>query len=102
MPVAKGKKKTKRERRRFGSATPIAPNEDAGPAQGKAAKPVRRRGWEGPLWLNITVGVIMVLAGIIFTVTSGTGIVFLVLYWAVGGFYLYRAYRQYQKKHATG
>jgi hypothetical protein len=102
MPVAKGKKKTKRERRRFGSASSTAVEVDAPAPPARASRPTRRRGWQGPLWLNVTLGVIMIVGGVIFTaINSAGGFFVLVAYWAVGGFYLYRAYRQYQEKRAT-
>ena len=102
MPVAKGKKKTKRERRRFGSASSPALSEDAPAVRTKAAQPARRRGWQGPLWLNLTLGLVMIVGGVIFTaINSAGGFWILLAYWAVGGFYLYRAYRQYQAKRAA-
>jgi hypothetical protein len=104
MPVAKGKKKTKRERRRFGAASPPTTQDDVPQAASdpsRQAKPARRRGWQGPLWLNVLLGVIMVVGGVVFSAIQKGGILILAAYWAVGGFYLYRAYRQYQEKRAS-
>lgn len=99
MPVTKGKKKTKRERRRFGSISVREPGESPAPAPARAARPVRRRGWQGPLWLNATLGGVMILAGII-AVLLRQPVFILVAYWALGGIYLYRAYRQYLAKRS--
>jgi|SRR5947209_18862130 len=98
MPVVRGKKKTKRERRRFGSVAPAVSDDQIATAPAAAAKPVRRRGWQGPPWLNVLVGVIMVAGGVVFARLNKGGAVILIAYWVVGGFYLYQAYRQYRKK----
>lgn len=100
MPVTRGKKKSKRERRRFGSGPPEVLENGQSTAREQTAKqaPARRRGWQGPPWLNLTLGIFMIFAGLVFTIVTKGGILILLLYWLVGGFYLFRWYRQYQQK----
>lgn len=100
MPVTRGKKKTKRERRRFGSS--VSMMQDSAPTQAppKGARPLWRRGWQGPPWLNLTFGLVMLGGGFVVLITSHA-VIFTVLYWLLGGFYLFRYYRQSQEKRSS-
>ncbi len=110
MPVTKGKKKSKRVRRRLGmlgggeefddtAASPV-------PRKQVPAKPIMRRGFQAPLWLNATIGVAMLLFGVSYFVVNGTGkggesLLLLVAYLAIGGFYIARAVRQFIAKRGA-
>ncbi len=111
MPVQKGKHKTKRERRQFGRSAPTpAPGETvtraAAPSTSdrRAAKPAVRRRPPAPLWLNVTVGSAMLVLGVFFFVRFGVGhnigqgLLLLAAYFLLGGFYLFRASRQYRAR----
>lgn len=106
MPEQKGKRKTKRARRRLGTIRYYddeqEPKRTAAPVKQTGRPPVRRRGWQAPLWLNLTIGIAMLAFGIFYFVTTsghgmsnGTRIILLVGYCLVAGFYLVRAARQY-------
>ena len=101
MPVAKGKKKSKRERRRFGSASPAEPEDRPVQSSSSGARPVRRRGWQGPPWLNLALGVIMIVGGVAFASLNHFNLLILIAYWFVGGFYLWRYYRQMKQKRSS-
>ena len=108
MPVPKGKQRRKprnRIRRELSSApvesTPIPTAKSRG---SRSARPARR---QTPMWLNITLGVIMVVAGTFFTVVSPGGlgtvarIILLLGYFIIAGYYFGKAYRQYRRRTAV-
>jgi hypothetical protein len=102
MPEHRGKKRRK-PRSRGGGVQAQA-------AQTPGAVPVRpvRRGWQGPPWLNVILGVFMLAAGVYFFlfVQQGmdikTRLILLVAYIAVAGFYFFRAYKGYRARAAGG
>ena len=109
MPVQKGKRRRSRIRNRpshyESGETDNLPTVDEKPK--RAAKPVMRRGWNPPLWVNLMLGVGMAVFGIFFFVLpqkgmgSGQRLLLLVGYFLVAGFYLFRAYRQYRQRQET-
>lgn len=105
MPEHKGKKRRKpRSTGRRSGAHSIASEAAAAPA---AERP-RRRGWQGPPWLNAVLGVFMLVAGLyfFFFVQQGMDIqsrlLLLVAYVAVAGFYFFRAFKGYRARAAGG
>jgi hypothetical protein len=60
-----------------------------------------------PLWLNVTLGIIMVVAGTYFTIFSPGGLgttarlILLLGYFLIAGYYFGKAYRQYKRGVAT-
>lgn len=107
MPLPKGKKKTKRERRRFGSFgdSTIVDGTPAAPQKPKSwgARPIRKGGFQLPLWANALVGIAMLLFGVVWYFTSGGAnrLVFLLLYCLVAGIYLFKAVQQYRAKRGS-
>jgi hypothetical protein len=105
MPQTRGKKKSKRLRRRLGmlggdGIETAAPPAAAQPRK-RPAGPIMRRGWQPPFWVNALMGVGLVLFGVVFFFRvggGGTQVLLLLAYCALGGFYLFRAVRQYQAK----
>jgi hypothetical protein len=53
------------------------------------------------MWVNVLFGVTLVLGGPFFASIFKGGFFILVAYWILGGFYLFRAYRQYQEKRTS-
>ena len=106
MPVQKGKRRKRPRRRGSGGLAPAADEVvEPSPAVGKrAARPIMRRGWEPPLWVNATVGVVLFVLGIFFMMAPNPGFsggvnVFILLgYFALAGLYLGKALRQYRRR----
>lgn len=76
------------------------------PRKQAPAKQIMRRGFQAPLWLNATIGFVMLFFGIFYFATngsvgSGERLLLLVAYLAVAGFYIARALRQYLAKRGT-
>jgi hypothetical protein len=102
MPVTRGKKKTKRERRRFGAVSSTAGEGQPAPVASRPAKPAApRRRWKPPLWVNVFFGVTLIVGGPFFASVFKGGFIILIAYWLMGGFYLFQAYRQYREKRIS-
>lgn len=114
MPEQKGKKKTKRERRRFGSLaqppadTPLAIASRPEPKGSRnGAKAVKRPRRQLPLWANASIGAAMIVFGIFWAVTSGRNaglgqqLLLLGAYCAVAAVYLGKALQQYRAKRQS-
>jgi hypothetical protein len=96
MPEQKGKRRKPQRRGArsepgpaYTEPSPQAPERNIGRAR-------RRAAWNAPLWINIPVGVAMLIAGIYFGLLQAGAITaprifLLVAYLAVGVWYLYRA-----------
>jgi hypothetical protein len=102
MPEHRGKKRRKPRSRGGGAQTEEAPTAGAVPV-----RPVRR-GWQGPPWLNLTLGVFMLVAGVYFFLFVQKGmdltarVVLLVAYIAIAAFYFFRAYKGYRARAPGG
>lgn len=105
MPVQKGKQRRKprnRTRRELTRETVESPNVTAPTT--RARNPVRRTRRQPPMWLNVTLGVIMVVAGTYFTIFSPGGLgtaarlILLLGYFLIAGYYFGKAYRQYKRR----
>jgi hypothetical protein len=104
MPVAKGKRnKGSRMRGRMGPQEEIPAKE---PIRKTERARVPRRGWQPPMWVNLMFGTIIITAGVVFFLGfqvnglgTGARLLFLVGYFALGGLYLGRAFRQYRSAH---
>jgi hypothetical protein len=111
MPEQKGKKKTKRERRRFGVAggdTSESDLQSTRPAsRGSGSRPVARRGFQPSLRVNAIIGIGLLVLGIFFFVTNlkhlhqGQTWLILLAYCLLAGFYLVRAVRQYRAQRQS-
>lgn len=110
MPVQRGKKKSKRDRRRLRG--PLFDSQDesetgTSPVASTRTRPVSRGRRPIPLWANSAIGLIMLAFGLFFyfKVQQGTNTVsrllLLLAYCAVAGFYLFRAARQYRTRRGT-
>lgn len=120
MPVARGKKKTRRERRRFGSpyvegasttAAAGAPVNRSAARSGRTSgsRPVKRPPL--PLWANTAIGTSMLVFGILFAISavrsksgliSGWQPLIFVGYAAVASIYLGRAVAQVRERRQVG
>lgn len=108
MPVPKGKQRRKPRNRVRRDLTSEAVEPTAAPAaKTRNSRPVRRSRRQPPLWLNVTLGIIMVVAGTYFTIFSPGGLrlaarlILLLGYFLVAGYYFGKAYRQYKRRAAT-
>lgn len=108
MPVPKGKQRRKpRNRvRRDLSTTTLEPATVTAP-KSRSNKPARRGRRQPPLWMNVTLGFVMVVAGTYFTIFSPGGLglgaraILLLGYFLIAGYYFGKAYRQYKRRAAT-
>jgi hypothetical protein len=108
MPVPKGKQRRKpRNRvRRDLMSTEAEPVEASAPRV-RANRPLGRTRRQPPLWLNVTLGFIMVVAGTYFTIFSPGGLglaarlILLLGYFLIAGYYFGKAYRQYKRRAAV-
>ena len=108
MPVPKGKQRRKpRNRVRRDLTTTAVETETAPATKTRNSRPVRRSRRQPPLWLNVTLGFIMVVAGTYFTIFSPGGLgliarlILLLGYYLVAGYYFGKAYRQYKRRAGT-
>lgn len=105
MPIQKGKqrKKPRNRARRDPSSEIVEPSAPA-VSKTRSARQVGRSRRQPPLWLNVVLGVIMVVAGTYFTifVPGGLGpaarIILLLGYFLIAGYYFGKAYRQYRRR----
>jgi hypothetical protein len=102
VPEQKGKKRKPQRRRSSGDAgpsyTPPAQSDSSSRPE-RGARPVMRGRMNAPLWINLLVGPIMIIAGLWFGLLqpgaqSGWRLALLAGYLVVGGWYLYRAAQQ--------
>lgn len=108
MPIQKGKqrRKPRNRTRRDLDEESVVPSSQS-PARASAAKPVRRTRRQPPMWLNIMLGLIMVVAGPYFTIFAPGGLalpargILLLGYFLIAGYYFLKAYRQYRAKAST-
>jgi hypothetical protein len=109
MPIQKGKKR-RRPRRRgsYNDNGAVEPSAPAVPAQPKpSARPIMRKGFQPPMWVNILIGAVLCVVGIIFYLLpqkgmgSGTHLIILLGYFALGGLYFGKAFRQYRAKRQS-
>jgi len=111
MPVQKGKRR-KRPRNRtslertFEPST--APPKSPGADDKRSARPVRRTGRTQPLWVNVVIGVGMLVLGAFFTfilpqkgMSTGVKLALFIGYCIIAAFYLSKAYRQYRARGGT-
>src|SRR5579884_359172 len=99
MPIQKEKKRRKPRSRGNGVSTALGEIPET-----QQAKPVKksRPRFEAPMWLNLALGIGMVVFGVVFFVISIAGgsaistqnIIILVLYLFVAALYLGKAWRQ--------
>lgn len=108
MPVPKGKQRRKpRNRVRRGPVEEVTSPAPAPAGRQRAGRGIARARRQPPLWLNVTLGIIMVVAGTYFTLFSPGGLSIparvglLVGYLAVGGYYFFKAYRQYRERASS-
>lgn len=119
MPVARGKKKTRRERRRFGSpyaespggvVAPVATSSRTSSRVSRTSKASPSKRPPLPLWANAAIGSSMLLFGVFFAVSSlntkgglsnGWQPVIFVGYALVASIYLGRAVRQYRERRES-
>lgn len=105
MPLQKGKKR-KRVRRR-GPSTVGEYTQPVSTQVKSARRPAKRRGWQPPMSFNIIFGTVMIGLGVFFTALPQKGmglqgkLLLLVLYLALGGLSLGRAYRQYRSRQQS-
>jgi hypothetical protein len=106
MPIQKGKKR-RRQRRHGPRAESQVAAESADPdRRPRASRPVRRFGWEMPLWANAVFGASLALVGIVFFLGQRSGnpttrVVLLLLYLILAAVYLGKAARQYRARKHT-
>jgi hypothetical protein len=108
MPVPKGKQRRKpRNRvRRDLTGAAVEPAVASVP-KARGSKPIGRARRQPPLWLNVTLGFVMVIAGTYFTIFSPGGLgtaarlILLLGYFLIAGYYFGKAYRQYKRRAAT-
>ena len=105
MPLQKGKKR--RKPRRHNRAYDRDFDQ---PEQGSRSVPAmptarKKRGrWEAPLWLNLVVGISLLVLGILFLAFPQKGLggtsrlIILLGYFALAGLYLSKAVRQYRER----
>ena len=108
MPVQKGKRRKPQRRRTRGEEpgpafTAPSTQNDVAPSRGGTARPLRGPRWNPPLWLNLTIGPLMIAAGLYFGLLqpgarSSGRLFLLVAYLAVGVWYLVRAGMQIWQK----
>lgn len=98
MPEQKGKRRRTQNRSRRSDPGPAytPPTPAARPTQPSGFRPLKGPRWNPPLWVNLTVGPLMIVAGIYFGLlqpgSKGGGQIFLlVAYLGVGIWYLYKA-----------
>jgi len=98
MPEQKGKRRKTPNRHRRAEPGPAYTPPVVAPAQTPTtgSRPFRGPRWNPPLWVNLTVGPLMVLAGIYFGWLqpgkhTAARLFLLVAYLAVGLWYLYKA-----------
>src|SRR5579872_1594839 len=108
MPVPKGKQRRKpRNRVRRDLTSEVAEPTPTPAAKSRGSRPVGRTRRQPPLWLNVTLGVIMVVAGTYFTIFSPGGLalvarlILLLGYFLIAGYYFGKAYRQYKRRATT-
>jgi hypothetical protein len=108
MPVPKGKQRRKpRNRVRRAPTNESAEASSVAAPKTSAGKTMRRARRQPPLWLNILLGLIMVVAGPYFTFFTSGGlaiparVILLLGYFLIGGYYFVKAYRQYRERAAT-
>ncbi len=107
MPVPKGKRR-KRPRTRIARSTVDQPvqTQESGASPAKTSRTARRARRQPPLWVNAGLGVLMIVAGVYFTLFSPGGLstparlILLVGYVAISGYYFFKAYRQYRQRAA--
>lgn len=97
MPEQKGKRRRPQNRHRRGEPGPAytPPTASVEPRTSSGSRSIRGPRWNPPLWVNLTVGPLMIFAGIYFGLVQGGGggsrIFLLVAYLGVGIWYLYKA-----------
>ncbi len=108
MPVPKGKQRRKPRNRVRRDLTSTAVEPATAPAaKTRSSRSAGRSRRQPPLWLNVTLGIIMVVAGTYFTLFSPGGLsliarlILLLGYFLVAGYYFGKAYRQYKRRAAT-
>jgi hypothetical protein len=108
MPVQKGKQRRKpRNRVRRDPSNESVEFSGVAAPKARASKPVGRARRQPPLWLNVTLGLIMVVAGTYFTIFSPGGLgtvarlILLLGYFLIAGYYFGKAYRQYRRRAAA-
>lgn len=108
MPIQKGKQRRKpRNRIRRETTEELAAPSVVAPSKARSAKPLRPARRQPPLWLNVTLGLVMVVAGTYFTIFSPGGLgtaarlILLLGYFLIAGYYFGKAYRQYRRRIAT-
>ena len=108
MPVPKGKQRRKPRNRVRRELTGVASEPAEAPAtKTRGSKPVGRTRRQPPLWLNVTLGFVMVIAGTYFTIFSPGGLgtaarlILLLGYYLIAGYYFGKAYRQYKRRAAA-
>jgi hypothetical protein len=104
MPIQKGKKRRPQRRRNQGEPGPsyTAPVTTPTTPSGRAS-PIRGPRFNAPLWVNLLIGPLMIVAGIYFGLIqsknhSGTSLLLLVAYIGIGVWYLYRASIQIRQR----
>ncbi len=108
MPVQKGKRR-RRPRHRSSLERPLdseaAPSKSSGADHKGSARPVRRAGRTQPLWVNVVIGIGMLVLGAIFTfivpqkgMSVGVKLALFIGYCIIAAFYLSKAYRQYRAR----
>ncbi len=108
MPVQKGKRR-KRPRNRITLERPFepstAPSKSSGADQKGSARPVRRAGRTQPLWVNVVIGIGMLVLGAFFTfimpqkgMSLAVKLALFIGYCIIAAFYLSKAYRQYRAR----
>jgi uncharacterized membrane protein HdeD (DUF308 family) len=107
MPVPRGKRnKGSRRRGQLGAAPTAAPAASTGTsAKRSSSLPIQRRRRSQPLWVNASMGAVMLVVGLyffIFLPPKGASLALriglLLLYFALAGLYLGRALIQMRKK----
>jgi hypothetical protein len=96
MPEQKGKRRKPQRRGARSVPGPAYTEPSPEPATRSGMGRPRRAGWNAPLWINIPVGIAMLIAGVYFGLLqsgsiTGPRIFLLVAYLGVGVWYLYRA-----------
>jgi hypothetical protein len=107
MPLQKGKKR--KRARRHGQSSAVAEIEGDAPVPGERAQRTgtRRQRWKPPPWMNAVFGATMIAVGVIFYFAfpqkggSDTKVLFLILYLALGGLYLGRAFLEYRRRQQS-
>lgn len=106
MTVQKGKRRRK-VHRHYADQGVVVPQSEQGvkPAPEKRPAPPRQR-WQPPYWLNLVFGVVMLAAGVAFSLRplfsggsiNASSLVVFVLYVAVAGIYIVKGWRQRQRE----